>query len=146
MAAMVVACPWHFLSAQETEEDSTDGEDLEIIDLEQEREVTRSPNEGVEGIEFDEATQSYRLVIDDSGDGDAEPLSERGTQQNELQRLFDLYREALNNEDYLEADTLAKRVVELSIRLNGLDSHDSAKAITNPVSYTHLTLPTLYSV
>ena len=131
MAAMVVACPWHFLSAQETEEDSTDGEDLEIIDIEQEREVTRSPNEGVEGIEFDEATQSYRLVIDDSGGGGAEPLSERETQQNELQRLFDLYREALNNEDYLEADTLAKRVVELSIRLNGLDSHDSAKAITN---------------
>ena len=46
-------------------------------------------------------------------------------------RLFETYRQALANKDYLEADTLAKRVVEMSITLNGLDSHDTAKAITN---------------
>ncbi|MDG2375325.1 MAG: tetratricopeptide repeat protein [Woeseiaceae bacterium] len=131
IAATAVACPWHFLSAQETEEDSAASAELEIIDLGQERQAPHSPNEGVEGIKFDEATQSYRLVIDDSGDDYGAPLSERETQLNELQRLFELYSEALDNEDYLEADTLAKRVVELSIRLNGLDSHDSAKAITN---------------
>ena len=119
------------LSAQEAEEEAAGDDELEMIDLAEERQAPRSPNEGVEGIEFDEATQSYRLVLDDEGDDYVEPPSERETQLDELQRLFELYREALGNKDYLEADTLAKRVVELSIRVNGLDSHDSAKAITN---------------
>ena len=90
------------------------------------------PDEGFEDLVYDKVTKSYRLV---EGEEPAEDLveapSERETQQEELKRLFELYREALENKDYLEADTLAKRVVELSIKLNGLDSHDSAKAITN---------------
>jgi tetratricopeptide (TPR) repeat protein len=131
LAATAIACPWHLLAAQESEGDPADNDELGMIDLEEERQQQRSPNDGVEGIEFDEATQSYRLVLDDEGDDYVEPPSERETQLDELQRLFDLYREALGNKDFLEADTLAKRVVELSIRLNGLDSHDSAKAITN---------------
>ncbi|MGI9265385.1 MAG: tetratricopeptide repeat protein, partial [Gammaproteobacteria bacterium] len=131
IAATAIACPWHLLAAQESGDEAAGDDELEMIDLEEERGVQRSPNEGVEGIEFDEATQSYRLVVDDEGDDYVEPPSERENQLDELQRLFDLYREALNNKDFLEADTLAKRVVELSIRVNGLDSHDSAKAITN---------------
>jgi len=85
----------------------------------------------IENLVFDESTQSYRLIEDDEEDDWIEGPSEREAQEEELKRLFELYREALSNKDFLEADTLAKRVVELSIRLNGLDSHDSAKAITN---------------
>ncbi len=80
---------------------------------------------------MDEDTGRYRLVEDDEGDDWVEPPPQAEQDAEELQRLFELYREALANRDYLEADTLAKRVVELSIRINGLDSHDSAKAITN---------------
>ena len=39
IAATAVACPWHFLSAQETEEDSAASAELEIIDLGQERQA-----------------------------------------------------------------------------------------------------------
>ena len=60
-----------------------------------------------------------------------EPPSQEELDLEELRRLFLMYRDALQNKDYLEADTLAKRIVEMSIRLNGLDSHDSAKALTN---------------
>ena len=97
------------------------GSDVEVPDA----------DEGFEDVVFDEATQSYKLVEDNEGDDWVEPESEWQLQTEELQRLFDLFREALENKDYLEADTLAKRVVELSIKVYGLDSHDSAKAITN---------------
>lgn len=80
---------------------------------------------------FDEENQSYRLIEDDEEDDWVEPPSERESKSEELRRLFSLYRDSLDNKSYLEADTLAKRIVELSIQLNGLDSHDSAKAITN---------------
>jgi len=130
VAAMAICLAWQPACAQEGEEDQAPEEELEMIDLDAER-GREEPDDGLEGIEYDEATSSYRLVVDDEGDDYVEPPSEREAQFEELQRLFDLYREALTNRDYLEADTLAKRVVELSIRLNGLDSHDSAKAITN---------------
>jgi tetratricopeptide (TPR) repeat protein len=86
---------------------------------------------GPDGLILKDGGSSYRLVEDSEGDDWVEGPSEREMQAEELKRLFELYREALSNKDYREADTLAKRVVELSIRLNGLDSHDSAKAITN---------------
>ena len=49
----------------------------------------------------------------------------------ELRMSFENYKSAIENGEFQEADTLAKRIVELSIKLNGLDSHESAKAITN---------------
>ena len=108
-------------------------EEIEPITLERDAvdEATPAPEDEFEDLVFDEQTQSYRLIEVDEGDDWVEPPSEREVDADELARLFELYREALANKDYLEADTLAKRVVELSIRLNGLDSHDSAKAITN---------------
>jgi hypothetical protein len=72
-----------------------------------------------------------RLPEDDFVDDWMEPPPQSEQNSAELKRLFELYREALAIKNYVEADTLAKRVVELSIKLNGLDSHDSAKAITN---------------
>lgn len=85
-----------------------------------------------EGLVYDEATREYRLIEDAAlADDEVDSVSQREQDTAELRRLFQLYREALDNKAFLEADTLAKRVVELSIRLNGLDSHDSAKALTN---------------
>lgn len=51
--------------------------------------------------------------------------------EDELKRYFSLYRDALDNESYLEAETLAKRVVELAIEVYSIDSVDAAKALTN---------------
>lgn len=70
----------------------------------------------------------------DAGDGiaiDDTALATDETPREELLRYFDLYRRALQNESYLEADALAKRVVELSIEVFGINSLDSAKALTN---------------
>lgn len=53
------------------------------------------------------------------------------TPLEELQRSFFLYKEALENDAYAEADTYAKRVVELSIEIFGINSLDSARALTN---------------
>ena len=53
------------------------------------------------------------------------------TPLEELQRNFFLYKEALENDAFAEADTYAKRVVELSIEIFGIDSLDSARALTN---------------
>ena len=58
-------------------------------------------------------------------------LSEKETNLDELRRSFELYKSAIATFSYGEADTLAKRMVELAIRLYGLDSHESAKALTN---------------
>lgn len=63
--------------------------------------------------------------------GEDDALEERETPEEMLQRYFALYKEAMENEAYAEADTLAKRVVELSIGIFGVDSIDSARALTN---------------
>lgn len=110
-----------------------------VIDYGQSRDEVAE--EVFEDLVFDEETQTYSLVEADEQEAD-EPVQESPQAQagpppeaegnaEELKRLFELYRDALENKAYLEADTLAKRVVELSIQLNGLDSHDSARAITN---------------
>ena len=121
------------VQAQEDSDTTVQEEELQPITLEQSGDDVVGPpqDDQYEDLVFDEQTQSYRLIEDDEGDDWVEQPSERETQIEELKRLFALYREALDNRDFLEADTLAKRVVEMSIRINGLDSHDSAKAITN---------------
>lgn len=48
-----------------------------------------------------------------------------------LQNLFKLYRDAVADRMFGEADTLAKQIVELTIEINGLDSGATARAITN---------------
>ena len=95
---------------------------------------------GGEGSEAtqDQAAQNpaYQLVNEDDDDW-TEPQSQAEADAEELRRLFLLYRDALSTRSYLEADTLAKRIVELSIRTNGLDSDESAKALTNLAIVQH---------
>ena len=95
------------------------------------QEITIKKHYGEQNIETDEQDQGYRLIEDDDVDDWEEPLPQRESETDELRRLYGLYRESLDSAAYLEADTLAKRIVELSIRISGIDSHDSARAITN---------------
>lgn len=53
------------------------------------------------------------------------------SRKEQLERTFALYKDAMENGAYAEADMLAKKVVELSIGLFGVDSLDSARALTN---------------
>lgn len=78
-------------------------------------------------------TDSQNVDPDAAEDGTvpASPLAEEESPHDELQRYFQLYKEAMDNKQYAEADTLAKRVVELSIEIFGINSLDSARALTN---------------
>jgi tetratricopeptide (TPR) repeat protein len=60
-----------------------------------------------------------------------DPESEEERDKAELLQSFELYKSSVENGMYDEADTLAKRIIELSIKLYGINSHDSAKALTN---------------
>jgi len=53
------------------------------------------------------------------------------TEEQRLRRLFVMYMDAVADRAFEEADTLGKQIVELTIREYGLDSHESAKALTN---------------
>ena len=53
------------------------------------------------------------------------------TDQARLGRLFTLFTDAIAERQFEEADTLAKQIVEQAIRTYGLDSSESAKALTN---------------
>ncbi|MEM7500962.1 MAG: tetratricopeptide repeat protein [Pseudomonadota bacterium] len=48
-----------------------------------------------------------------------------------IRRLFTLYMDAVSDRQYDEADTLAKQIVEMTISVHGLDSQESASALTN---------------
>ena len=132
---VAMAFCWSGSSAQ-----TADEEELSPIVIDYGQPLDEVAEEVFEDLIYDEETQTYSLrEVDEQ---EAEPVqgppqdpvgppAETEADADELKRLFELYRDALQNKAYLEADTLAKRVVELSIRLNGLDSHDSAKAITN---------------
>lgn len=63
--------------------------------------------------------------------GGKQSLADKETPEEELLRYFQLYKNAMENETYAEADSLAKRVVELSIGIFGIDNLDSARALTN---------------
>jgi tetratricopeptide (TPR) repeat protein len=60
---------------------------------------------------------------------DPEVQAERD--REELLQSFEIYKSSIENGLYDEADAMAKRIIELSIRLYGINSHDSAKALTN---------------
>jgi tetratricopeptide (TPR) repeat protein len=57
--------------------------------------------------------------------------------QQQLAEDFALYKNLLSNDMTAEADVVAKRIVELSIRENGFESSDTAKALTNLAIVQH---------
>jgi hypothetical protein len=84
-----------------------------------------------DGLIYDQNSQQYRLLEDPEDEQLEEPPSQREQDTKEIGRLFALYKESLINGNYLEADTLAKQIIELSIKVFGIDSSESAKALTN---------------
>ena len=54
-----------------------------------------------------------------------------------LREDFELYKKLLANNMTAEADVVAKRIVELSIRRNGFESVDTARALTNLAIVQH---------
>lgn len=107
-------------------------EELEIIDIwgTEEDESAANEEQIFEGLIYDEGLQRYRLIEEPAEDVLEEP-SQRELDQQEIARLFQIYKESLGSQNYLEADTLAKQIIELSIRVYGINSTESAKALTN---------------
>ncbi len=78
---------------------------------------------------------SQRMFEDDpytADDVDESILDvEDETDEQRLSRLFTLYLDAVSDSAFAEADGLGKQIVELTIRSYGLDSEESASALTN---------------
>ncbi len=98
------------------------------------------PSAGDEDSLREIETSEYRQVGPEATAEELEPIRESvrdaeatrpPSDEEELARYFSLYRDALAAESWLEAESLAKQVVELAIRVHGTDSMDSAKALTN---------------
>ena len=108
-------------------------EELELIEIGNSygEEDAASEAELIDGLIFDQDSQQYRLIEDPEEEDLIEPPSQRETDREEIIRLFEIYKESVGGRDYLEADTLAKRIIELSIRVFGIDSTESAKSLTN---------------
>lgn len=70
------------------------------------------------------------------GDPESEPDPAVSAQQ-QLKEDFELYKNLLANDMTDEADSVAKRIVELSIRENGFESADTARALTNLAIVQH---------
>ena len=79
------------------------------------------------------------LSIQNIALADSTTPSERpsAAQVEELKQRLNLYHEAMNSRQYAEADILAKRIMELSIIVNGRDSVNSANALTNLALVQH---------
>ena len=99
-------------AAEENQEDAPPPEQLELISL-----------DDLPATESEEFDEEYEVL--------EPPPSQQESNIEELRRSFELYKVAIDNASYDEADILAKRMVELTIRLYGLDSHESAKALIN---------------
>jgi len=108
-------------------------EELEIIELgdRYDGDDTAIEDEIFDGLVFDQDSQQYQLLEVPEEEYLPEPPSQRETDVAEIRRLFAVYKESINSASYLEADTLAKRIIELSIKLFGINSAESAKALTN---------------
>lgn len=108
-------------------------EELEIIELgdRYDEDDSASEDDTLGGLIYDQVPQQYRLIEDPEEEGLEEPPSQRETDLGEISRLFALYKESLTGANYQESDTLAKQIIELSIKLFGINSTESAKALTN---------------
>jgi tetratricopeptide (TPR) repeat protein len=75
-------------------------------------------------------------VQEEQGPNDPD-LEARMSAQQQLAEDFSLYKNLLENGMTAEADVVAKRIVELSIRENGFESADTARALTNLAIVQH---------
>ncbi len=108
-------------------------EELELIEIgnRYDDDDAAIEDEVIEDLIFDQNAQQYRLVQDPEEQDLEEPPSQREQDEAEIRRLFAIYKESLSSKNYLESDTLAKQIIELSIKVFGIESPESAKALTN---------------
>ena len=108
-------------------------EELEVIELRDryEGDENASEEEIFDGLIYDQESQQYQLIADPEEEELEEPPSQRETDIAEIRRVFEIYKDSISSADYLEADTLAKQIIELSIKVFGVNSIESAKALTN---------------
>ena len=71
------------------------------------------------------------VYVDDLDENILDPDNGVETDEERLQRLFVIYMDAVSDRQFDEADSLAKQIVEMTIEIHGLDSSESAKALTN---------------
>lgn len=119
-AVVIFSLAWSGMPAAQEVSQAEDSEEIEYI--------------VIDGTQPDETAGEVGVLDysdEDLDTDDIEPASEQETDEEELLRNFQLYREAIANKQYDEADTLAKRIVEMAIRVHGLDSRESARALTN---------------
>jgi tetratricopeptide (TPR) repeat protein len=116
-----------FAEAEEPARGAEEPEQLEEIVLERPGEERPGEEDGSP----DQYGNGSSEALEASSAIEALPPEERESPEERLQRYFMMYKEALDNKAYAEADTLAKQVVELSIQLFGVESLDSARALTN---------------
>ncbi len=111
--------------AQETldESGSNDGQTLIAED-----QIATSPDAEDLG---DEEYAEDEFDDDNFDDIDLQKPSQREADIAELRRHFEAYKSAIEVSSYDEADTLAKRMIELSIGVYGLQSHEAAKSLSN---------------
>ena len=83
------------------------------------------------------------VADDEQENGEAEALSDalppEWSDDEELIYQYDRYVQLMKDRVYDEADSVAKRVVELAIKVQGADSIDFAKALTNLAIVQHHT-------
>ena len=88
--------------------------------------------------EFDKAATLGNESESEEDNGSTDPdLDSAIAAQQQLAEDFTLYKNLLANGMTAEADVVAKRIVELSIRENGFESTDTAKALTNLAIVQH---------
>ena len=118
------------VEAQAVDEQAVEAQAVDEQAVEAQRAEDVGP-EQLELISLDDLPKSVEEEFDEDEEVLVHQPSEQESNLEELRRSFELYKTAVANASYDEADTLAKRMVELTIRLYGLDSHESAKALTN---------------
>ena len=79
-------------------------------------------------------------VADEIPPDDAPAPAPELTDEQQLLAQFERYKSLMGDGVLDEADTVAKRVVELAIRVSGPDSTDTARALTNLGIVQHRTL------
>jgi tetratricopeptide (TPR) repeat protein len=119
-----------------------DAADEEMITLEEVDEQSGGASASVDGGRSneddgsdDDGSDELSAVVDPGAAGLTEEIEDPEVQaerdREELLQSFEIYKSSVESGMYDEADAMAKRIIELSIRLYGINSHDSAKALTN---------------
>lgn len=104
-----------------------------------------TPEEQIEqdaAPEFVQESQIVPVAEEDIDEGVEDAAVATVPASSEIETLaseFALFKELMSNRVFDEADTVAKRVVELAIRIKGPQSNEFAKALTNLAIVQHQT-------